>query len=84
MKETINLAEAKARLSEVVDRVVAGQTITILRRGVPAVELRPVKAVPPKETVARIRALRARIASRVKTGGKRSRLRDLAHEGHRR
>jgi antitoxin (DNA-binding transcriptional repressor) of toxin-antitoxin stability system len=84
MKPTIGLAEAKARFSEVIDRVVAGQTIVISRNGAPAVEMRPVTPVPAGETVRRIRALRRRIAKSqgpVKTG---VRLRELAHKGHRR
>jgi prevent-host-death family protein len=35
----VALAEAKARLSELVDRAQAGETITITRRGKPAVIL---------------------------------------------
>jgi prevent-host-death family protein len=43
----INLAEAKARLSELVDRAEKGEEIEIARRGRPAVRLVPVEA-PPK------------------------------------
>jgi prevent-host-death family protein len=39
--ERINLADAKARLSEIVDRVEAGQSIEIVRRGKPAARLLP-------------------------------------------
>ncbi len=42
--ERINLADAKARLSEIVDRVEAGESIEITRRGRPAAKL-----VPPKK-----------------------------------
>ncbi|MGK6355263.1 type II toxin-antitoxin system Phd/YefM family antitoxin [Sphingomonas sp. DT-207] len=42
--ERINLADAKARLSEIVDRVEAGESIEITRRGKPAARL-----VPPKK-----------------------------------
>lgn len=42
--ERINLADAKARLSEIVDRVEAGESIEIVRRGKPAARL-----VPPKK-----------------------------------
>ena len=42
--ERINLADAKARLSEIVDRVEAGESIEITRRGKPAAKL-----VPPKK-----------------------------------
>lgn len=37
--ETINLADAKARLSELVDRVEAGDSIDITRRGKPVARL---------------------------------------------
>lgn len=37
--EAINLAEAKAHLSELVDRVEAGDTIDITRRGKPVARL---------------------------------------------
>ncbi len=43
--ERINLADAKARLSEIVDRVEAGESIEIVRRGKPAARLVP----PAKE-----------------------------------
>lgn len=39
--ERINLADAKARLSEIVDRVEAGESIEIVRRGKPAARLLP-------------------------------------------
>ena len=38
----VNLYEAKARLSALVDRVAEGESILICRRNVPAAELRPV------------------------------------------
>ncbi|HEY3674784.1 MAG TPA: type II toxin-antitoxin system prevent-host-death family antitoxin [Candidatus Tumulicola sp.] len=86
MKKTIGLAEAKTHFSEVIERVVAGQTITILKNGKPAAEIRPVLEVDPKETVARIRAIRERVAKyqagRSVSEERRPRLRDLAHEGH--
>ena len=44
--EAVNLAEAKARLSELVGRAEAGEDIRISRRGKPAVKLVP---VAPKE-----------------------------------
>jgi len=39
----VNLYEAKAHLSALVDRVAEGETVLICRRNVPAAELRPVK-----------------------------------------
>ncbi len=37
----VNLADAKARLSEYVDRVERGETVTFCRRNVPVAEIRP-------------------------------------------
>lgn len=39
--DRINLADAKARFSEIVDRVEAGESIEIVRRGKPAARLVP-------------------------------------------
>ena len=41
--ERINLADAKARLSEIVDRVEAGESIEITRRGKPAARIVPLE-----------------------------------------
>lgn len=38
----VNLYEAKARLSALIDRVSEGETVVICRRNVPVAELRPV------------------------------------------
>ena len=85
MKQTIGLAEAKAKLSEIVDRVETGQTIVISRKGKPVAELRPVAPLTPAQAVAKIRAIRKRIARRNPPAerGSTKRLRDLAHKGHR-
>ena len=40
----LNLADAKAHLSELVDRAEAGETVEILRRGRPAARLSPPEA----------------------------------------
>jgi prevent-host-death family protein len=40
--EAINLAEAKARLSELIDRIEAGDSIDITRHGKPVARLTPV------------------------------------------
>ena len=47
--ERINLADAKARLSEIIDRVEAGESIEITRRGKPAARLVP--PLPEKKPV---------------------------------
>lgn len=41
--EAVNLADAKARLSELVGRAEAGEDIRISRRGKPAVRLVPIE-----------------------------------------
>lgn len=39
--DAVNLADAKARLSELIDRVEAGETVDILRRGKLVAKLTP-------------------------------------------
>jgi len=41
VNQTIGVAEAKARLSEVIDSLESGETIIIARNGTPVAELRP-------------------------------------------
>ena len=43
---THSVAEAKNRLSELIDRALAGEGVTITRHGRPVVELRPVELGP--------------------------------------
>jgi prevent-host-death family protein len=87
MEKTMNLAEAKSRFSEVIERVIAGQSVTIVRNGKPVAEIRPLRKPSAKETVAQIRAIRERVAAcqdrQTPTDAPRKPLRDLAHEGHR-
>ncbi len=45
--DTVNLAQAKARLSEILDRVEAGQEVVITRRGKAVAHVSP--AVAPKK-----------------------------------
>lgn len=44
METRVNIAEAKARLSELVARAEAGEAIVLARAGKPAVKLQPVAA----------------------------------------
>ncbi len=55
--ETVNLAHAKARLSELVERAAAGETVRITRRGKPVAEISPVKGPRKKIDIAALRAL---------------------------
>jgi prevent-host-death family protein len=45
----INVAEAKAKLSELLDRAVAGEEIVIARAGKPLARLVPVEELKPRE-----------------------------------
>ena len=42
----VNVAEAKARMSELLRRVKAGETVIISERNIPVAELRPIGADP--------------------------------------
>lgn len=53
----MNLADAKARFSEVVDRAVAGESVDILRRGKLVARVVPVERVLKKVDVERLKAL---------------------------
>lgn len=57
----INLADAKAHLSELVDRAEAGETVEILRRGKPAARLSPPTRAKAKVDVAALEGLSAKL-----------------------
>ncbi len=59
--ERINLADAKARLSEIIDRVEAGESIEITRRGKIAARLVPVEAPRKKIDVEALRVAAKKI-----------------------
>ncbi len=52
----VNLSEAKAHLSELVERAGSGEDIAILRRGKPIARLVPYEKPRRKVTVAELRA----------------------------
>jgi len=54
---TVNLADAKARLSELIDRVEAGDSIEITRRGKAIAHLAPIPRPRKPVDVGRLRAL---------------------------
>ena len=58
---TVNLAQAKAHLSELLDKVASGEEVIITRRGKPVAHIR--QAVPPKKRlpIDRLAELRARM-----------------------
>lgn len=49
MGKTVNIAEAKATLSELVDAAIAGDEIVIARKGKPMVRLSPVQSMEPRK-----------------------------------
>lgn len=62
---THSVAEAKNRLSELIDRAVAGEAVTITRHGHPIVELKPVIPPPREITPADVDWLVARRRGRI-------------------
>lgn len=57
--QTVNIGDAKARLSYLIARAEAGEDVIVARDGAPAVRLVPVDT-PVSETVALLRRERAR------------------------
>ena len=55
----INLAEAKARLSELVDRSAAGERIVITKRGKPVLEMVKPRSAPQRIDLKALRRLTA-------------------------
>ncbi|MEO8926210.1 MAG: type II toxin-antitoxin system prevent-host-death family antitoxin [Caulobacteraceae bacterium] len=55
----VSLAEAKAHLSELVERVIAGDTVCITRRGKRVAQLTAIEKAPAPIDFAAIRALRS-------------------------
>lgn len=80
---SVGAFDAKTHLSELLERVSRGETITITRHGIPTAMLVPVQAASPKlthsEIVQAMRKLRKRILSR----GKKLDVRALVREGRR-
>jgi prevent-host-death family protein len=66
----VNLADAKAHLSELVDRAEAGETVEIVRRGKPAARLSPPATPKTKVNVAALRALASRLPRQRTTAAK--------------
>ena len=66
--EGINLADAKAHLSELVDRAEAGEVVEIMRRGKRVAKL--TRADTPKRAIdlAALRALHARLPQQSQSG----------------
>lgn len=65
----VSLADAKARLSELIDRVEAGETIDITRRGKPVARLVAAEAPRKPIDVAALRALTATMPLQTESAG---------------
>jgi len=63
----VNLADAKARLSELVDRVEAGESIDITRRGKPVARLTAVAGPRKRIDAAMLRSLTAALPPQTQT-----------------
>jgi len=66
----VNLADAKAHLSALVDRVEAGESVDIVRRGRLAARLIPPQPAKAKVDVAALRALAVRLPRQRQTATK--------------
>ena len=76
--ERVGIYDARARLSELVGRVEAGEEVVLTRRGKPVVRLvaaKPLREGSGTATVARIKALSKRLNIRVNN------LRELIEQG---
>jgi prevent-host-death family protein len=67
--ETVNLADAKARLSELVDRAAAGETVRITRRGKPIAQLTMVQAPRKPIDFAALKTLTDRLPTQKESAG---------------
>ena len=78
---TVGAYEAKTHLSELLEKVAAGEEITITKHGAPVAKLVPVKKESsPKERVAAIERIQ-NLATGLSLGG--LKIKDLVREGRR-
>ncbi len=76
---TVNLADAKARLSELVELAAAGERIVITKRGKPVLELSRPQVVPRRVELRELRAFSKRMPRQEQSAGELMRnLRDEA------
>jgi prevent-host-death family protein len=75
---TVTLVEAKAHLSELLDKVEAGERITITRHGRPVASLSPV--IAPKKPLRSLAAFRARMPRLRKSSA--ALIREMRDEGY--
>ena len=67
--ESISLAEAKARLSELVSRVAEGETVQITKRGKPVAQITPVQTPREPIDVEALRALTGKMPMQSESAG---------------
>lgn len=78
---TVGAYEAKTHLSELLEKVAAGEEITITKHGAPVAKLVPVrKEIRPEERVAAVDRIR-KLAAGLSLGG--LKVKDLIREGRR-
>lgn len=65
----VTLADAKAHLSELVNRAEAGEDVCITRRGKPVAWLTPIKAKRPAIDVAALRAVTHKLEVQAESAG---------------
>ena len=65
----INLSDAKARLSELVDRAEAGERIVITKRGRPVLEMSKPAVAPQRVDVKALRQLTRRLPRQKQSAG---------------
>jgi prevent-host-death family protein len=66
---TVSLAEAKARLSALVDRAAAGEPVRILRRGKPVAQITAISTPRKPIDTAALRAMTDRMPRQRQTAG---------------
>ena len=66
---SVNLAEAKARLSELVERASSGDTVQILRRGKAVAQIAPIARVAKPIDLASLKALTDTMPMQSETAG---------------
>lgn len=67
--KTVNLADAKARLSELVERASCGEVVRITRRGKPVAQITRIQSPPKPIDFAALKALTDRMPMQKQSAG---------------
>jgi prevent-host-death family protein len=67
--DTVSLAEAKARLSELVTRAAEGETVQITRRGKPVAQITPIRRPRKPIDIDALRALTSKMPMQSESAG---------------